>query len=97
MKKVKRNIIIAAVLLFVCAAVYLNWSYNNSWGAADPAMVKMCIRDRAYGKAGDGVAEHGDDGAEGDYGEVARPEAGLWRHVISSRGRVFWSGTWARR
>ena len=39
-KKVKRNIIIAAVLLFVCAAVYLNWSYNNSWGAADPAMVK---------------------------------------------------------
>mgnify|MGYP001545911121 FL=1 len=39
-KKVKRNIIIAAVLLFVCAAGYLNWSYNNSWGAADPAMVK---------------------------------------------------------
>ena len=39
-KKVKRNIIIAAVLLFVCAAVYLNWSYNNSWGASDPAMVK---------------------------------------------------------
>ena len=39
-KKVKRNIIIAAVLLFVCAAVYLNWSYNHSWGAADPAMVK---------------------------------------------------------
>ena len=28
------------MLLFVCAAVYLNWSYNNSWGAADPAMVK---------------------------------------------------------
>ena len=39
-KKVKRNIIIAAVLLFVCAAVSLNWSYNNSWGAADPAMVQ---------------------------------------------------------
>lgn len=40
-KKAKRNIIIAAVLLFVCAAVYLNWSYNNSPGAADPAMVKV--------------------------------------------------------
>ncbi len=38
-KKVKRNIIIAAVLLFVCAAVYLNWSSPTSWGAADPAMV----------------------------------------------------------
>ena len=29
MKKAKRNIIIATVLVFVCAAVYLNWSYNN--------------------------------------------------------------------
>ena len=30
MKKAKRNIIIAAVLVLVCAAVYLNWSYNSS-------------------------------------------------------------------
>ena len=30
MKKAKRNIVIAAVLVFVCAAVYLNWSYNRS-------------------------------------------------------------------
>lgn len=36
----KRNVTIAAVLLLVCAAVYLNWSYNNKWGTADPAMVK---------------------------------------------------------
>lgn len=40
MKKAKRNIIIVTVLLFVCAAVYLNWSYNNSWGRADEAMVE---------------------------------------------------------
>ena len=40
MKKAKRNIIIVTVLLFVCAAVYLNWSYNNSWGKADEAMVE---------------------------------------------------------
>ena len=30
MKKAKRNIVIAAVLVFVCSAVYLNWSYNRS-------------------------------------------------------------------
>ena len=30
MKKATRNIIIAAVLVLVCAAVYLNWSYNAS-------------------------------------------------------------------
>ena len=38
-KNLKRNIVIVAVLVFVGAAVYLNWSYNSRWGAADPAMV----------------------------------------------------------
>ncbi len=39
MKNLKRNIVIITVLLFVCAAVYLNWSYNKAWGEADEAMV----------------------------------------------------------
>ncbi len=38
-KNLKRNIVIAAVLVFVGAAVYLNWSYNSRWGTADSAMV----------------------------------------------------------
>jgi len=29
MKKGKRNLVIVVVLLFVCAAVWLNWSYNS--------------------------------------------------------------------
>lgn len=37
--KTRRNVLIASVLLFVCAAVYLNWSYNNKMGRADEAMV----------------------------------------------------------
>jgi len=36
---VKRNIVIITVLLFVCVAVYLNWSYNNKWGTADSDLV----------------------------------------------------------
>ena len=36
----KRNVVMVAVLLFVCAAVYLNWSYSRQYGEADPAMVK---------------------------------------------------------
>jgi len=40
MKFGKRNLVISAVLLLVCASVYLNWSYNNKWGRADTAMVK---------------------------------------------------------
>ncbi len=39
-KNLKRNIVMCAVLLFVCASVYLNWSYNNRWGEADEAMVE---------------------------------------------------------
>lgn len=39
-KHLKRNIVMAAVLLFVCAAVYLNWSYSQRYGEADAAMVK---------------------------------------------------------
>lgn len=37
-RNLKRNIVIAAVLVFVGAAVYLNWSYNSRWGKADAAM-----------------------------------------------------------
>lgn len=34
----KRNLMIAAILVFVGAAAWFNWSYNRSWGAADTAM-----------------------------------------------------------
>ena len=37
------------VLLFVCAAVYLNWSYNNRWGQSDQAMVDA--EDKAMAEA----------------------------------------------
>ena len=36
----KRNVIIAAVVVFVCAAAYLNWSYNQKWGSANSAMAQ---------------------------------------------------------
>ncbi len=39
MKNRKRNLTMAAVLVFVCAAVALNWSYNKRWGAPDAEMV----------------------------------------------------------
>ena len=38
-KNRKRNITMVAVLLFVCAAVALNWSYNKRWGSPDAEMV----------------------------------------------------------
>lgn len=41
MKNRKRNVALIAVLMCVCAAVMLNWSYNNRWGKADREMVKV--------------------------------------------------------
>ncbi|MBQ3258069.1 MAG: SpoIIIAH-like family protein, partial [Oscillospiraceae bacterium] len=40
MTRVRKNIVTLTVLLFVCAAVYLNWSYNNRWGQSNQAMVE---------------------------------------------------------
>ena len=41
MKNRKRNITMIAVLVFVCAAVALNWSYNKRWGTPDSEMVAV--------------------------------------------------------
>ena len=45
-----------AVLLFVCAAVALNWSYNNRWGSPDAELVSaedtaMMNEDEKFGTA----------------------------------------------
>lgn len=71
MKHLKRNITIVTVLVFVCAAVYLNWSYNNSWGKADAAMVKA--EDAAMLKAEEAyAAKNGKGQAASDYFAEAR-------------------------
>ncbi len=41
MKNRKKNLTMLAVLMFVCAAVALNWSYNDRWGSPDSEMVLM--------------------------------------------------------
>jgi len=41
MKNRKKNLTMLAVLMFVCAAVALNWSYNDRWGSPDSELVLM--------------------------------------------------------
>ena len=50
MKNRKRNLTLLAVLMFVGAAVLLNWSYNNRWGKPDAEMVS--VEDREIAQAG---------------------------------------------
>ena len=51
MKNRKRNITMIAVLLFVCAAVALNWSYNQRWGKPDEEMVQAMDEARSSADA----------------------------------------------
>ena len=46
----KRNLTVLTVVLFVAAAVYFNWSYNQQFGTADADMVMA--EDDAMEKAG---------------------------------------------
>lgn len=46
----KRNLTVLTVVLFVAAAVYFNWSYNQQFGTADADMVMA--EDNAMEKAG---------------------------------------------
>lgn len=73
----KRNLTVLTVVLFVAAAVYFNWSYNNQFGAADADMVMA--EDTEMKKAGtktespEPEATDGENGAESsDYFAQAR-------------------------
>ena len=57
MKNLKRNIIIAAVLLLVCAAVYLNWSYNRA-EAGDPGKTVDGVDTETSGDAHHRAPQH---------------------------------------
>ena len=70
MKLWKRNVIAAAIVLFVCGAVYLNWSYSQDTAAGknlgEAALVGQTdpLRNAEEGNQ-DAAAQEG-GGAEGD-------------------------------
>ena len=79
----KRNAVVAAIALFVCAAVYLNWNYEQEVGKTlgDSAMVGkeeplVSGGSSAPGPDGSGQTEQSDGGgtasAGGSYFDTAR-------------------------
>lgn len=57
----KRNAVVATVLLFVCAAVYLNWRYAGNVGEnAAPASQNQTAEDGGTGKDGGATKVLGD-------------------------------------
>ena len=86
MKLWKRNAIAAAIVLFVCGAVYLNWSYSQDTAAGknlgeaalvgsqnDPLLEKQKEGAAAEeGAAGEEGAQEGADAESGTYFSTAR-------------------------
>lgn len=79
MQVAKRNAVVAAVVLFVCLAVYLNWNYQNTGGTdvgktlGDAALVGGEVGDPLLnGSAGDPVQSGGEAGTASSYFANAR-------------------------
>lgn len=73
MKLWKRNAVVAAIVLFVCVAVYLNWSYQKETGGTANTgktlgqATLVGKEDPLLGGKGDGAP------TSGDGGEVSQP------------------------
>ena len=74
MKHAKRNISIAAALILICGAVYMNWSYNTQFGKSDPDRVRAedAATEAAVSEEGDAVAASADTEPVSDYFAEAR-------------------------
>ena len=70
MKMWKRNAVVIAIVLFVGAAVYLNWSYNNQSGE-DPAD-KTGDSDKVLGQSS--LVNGADSAGDGEGEPVSNPD-----------------------
>lgn len=91
MKAVKRNAVILTVMLFICAAVYLNWSYNKK--VEDAAGLKdgdVSVMEKDGDKPDDTKTENGGTedkaGAETLDSVADEGDAGLYYTVTGTEG-----------
>lgn len=90
MKLWKRNVIAAAIVLFVCGAVYLNWSYSQDTAAGknlgEAALVGQTdpLQNAEEGNQ-DAAAQEG-GGAEGDAATQEGQAAGESSYFSMSSG-----------
>lgn len=86
MKVLKRNAVILTVLLFVCVAVYLNWSYNK--GESD-AETLSDTNGTAVGNAGEESADAADMDADSETNDAGLYYEGGEDAVIQTDSEYF--------
>ena len=62
MKTLKRNAVILSVLLFVCVAVYLNWTYNKKGEIEDGKSQTLAAETQDGDKQADGSSDKAEAG-----------------------------------
>lgn len=85
MKIWKRNVVVAAIMLFVCAAVYLNWSYNQEVDAGSEAADGKLLGEAALvdGKTDDPLLEK--EGAETEQKSTEQEQSGYFSSARLNR------------
>lgn len=69
MKTLKRNAVILSVLLFVCVAVYLNWTYNKKGEIEDGKSQTLAAETQDGEKQADGSSDKAEAGDAKDTAE----------------------------
>lgn len=83
MKNWKRNAVVATVLVFVCAGIYLNWSYNQKQAAAD--LTDTLDADKVMGDSSLVLSSDGTDDLVATAGEDAGTASDYFANVRLSR------------
>ena len=89
MKLWKRNAVVAAIVLFVCVAVYLNWSYNQEESAGAGKVLGQAAL--VGGQTTDPLLAGGTKG-DAEHSAAPAPSASAAPHRKRGRERIFCLG-----
>ncbi len=88
MKIWKRNVVVAAIMLFVCAAVYLNWTYSQEVEeGSESAGGKLLGEAALVGSSSDDplLADETGEDTQQDQGETAQEQTGYFSSARLNR------------
>ena len=88
MKVWKRNVVVAAIMLFVCAAVYLNWSYSQEIEeGSESAGGKLLGEATLVGSSSDDPLLAGETGGDAELtqGETLQEQTGYFSSARLNR------------
>ena len=88
MKIWKRNVVVAAIMLFVCAAVYLNWSYSQEVEEGSESAGGKLLGEAALvgSSSDDPLLANGTEGdAQQTQGEAAQEQTGYFSSARLNR------------